>query len=317
MNAPILMACPACGGGAFDPLGKVDAHAQHLAYCAQDSSRAQALDERFGHATAGYALRRCRDCGLGYCEPPLAPSSAWYGALYAASDLYPAARWEYQVVAQQLRRHDVLIDYGCGSGHFLHSVRDRVRRAVGYDFSSEGVAGARELGLDVRVLPAAAAQLDLGSADRADHMVAFHVLEHLAQPGALFEFARAVGHDATRLWVAVPSDRRASRVYGEVDVLDLPPHHLTRWTPDALRRIGHANGWALCDFRYEPLGTGMRVWEATRRLALYERLSPPWRPLRWLLRRLLAAAVWLSPRHRMRTGSGFSMLACYTPTPTK
>ena len=301
--------CPACACASFDVIGKVGVHEQHLHYTRHDEWRARELDEHIGHGLSAYAMHRCTACHLEYAHPPLAPGAAWYGALYAATDLYPPTRSEYRVVADAVSRDQVLIDYGCGSGHFMFSMRDRAARIVGFDFSAAGIEGALAKGLDARVLDAGHREIP-----RADHVTAFHVLEHLPQPRDLFAFAHAAARDGTRLWVAVPSDRRASRVYDETDAFDLPPHHLTRWTPRALRHLGASCGWVLSQLWYEPLPPRLRVWEATRRLALYEKVSPSWRPLQWLWRRSLATAVWLAAGHRMRDASGFSMLACFTRT---
>lgn len=312
MSTAALPHCPACRATASDLLGGVAVKAQHLAYCDQDAARARALDEHIGFALDDYRLHRCSSCSLEYAHPPLAPSSRWYGALYGAMDLYPSARWEYEVVASQLAADDVVIDYGCGSGHFLQLAAPTVRRAIGFDFSADAIAGALARGIDARVLGEHDGAAAPGAPEVADHVVAFHVLEHLPDPRTLLDFARGRASPMTRLWVAVPSDRRASRLYGETDTLDLPPHHLTRWTPEALRRLGQACGWTLTRIAYEPLSARLRVWEATRRLALYHRVTPANRTARWLYRRLLATGVALLPRHRMQRASGFSMLACFT-----
>ena len=189
---------------------------------------------------------------------------------------------------------------------------DRTRRGFGFDFSAASVDRARLNGIDARVL-----DLDVGIDSAhvpslaADHVVAFHVLEHLTHPGALFRFADRVAAPSARLWAVVPSDRRMTRVYDEVDVLDAQPHHLTRWTESALRCLGSRFGWRLVSHEYESLREHVRIWEATRRTALYRRIDPPSRALKWFVRRAFAAGVWASGGHRAGSATGFSMLACF------
>jgi len=303
--------CPACGSADASPLEQLRARRQHLAYAGGDAVAARRLDQALGDAIALYRMHRCRRCGLEFADPAAAAPEGWYAELYALLDLYPAARWEYARVIEALDARDAVIDSGCGAGRFLLAARGRARATLGFDFSARSVQAARDNGVDAR-------QLDLDGRHRggplplaADHVVAFHVLEHLAQPESLFAFAGAAAAAGGRLWVAVPSDRRASRVYGESDALDAPPHHLTRWTEAALRDIGRRNGWTLVRHLYEPLPTRTAVWEATRRTPLFVRLRPRSRASQWLLRRLLAAAVWGLGRHRSAAASGFSMLACY------
>ena len=180
--------------------------------------------------------------------------------------------------------------------------------------SAAAVAAAVSKGLQVHCLDLDGLHAGDPLPAKADHVVAFHVLEHLARPGSLFEFAKGVISPSGRLWVAVPSDRRASRVYGEADALDSPPHHLSRWSISALESVGLAHGWAMERHLYEPLPSTLAVWEATRRLPFFHWASSRWRPLERLARRVLAAGVWLSRRHVRANASGFSMLACFRPT---
>jgi Methyltransferase domain len=302
--------CPACRASSIEALGPVDVRRAHREYSGGDEQRSRALDQTLGQSLDAYHMCRCSACKLEFAEPAAAPTSAWYDALYAALNLYPSARWEYGVVAHHLRPRDALIDYGCGSGHFLQSQQGRVARMTGFDASHGAIDGARAVGLDARLLTPS---VDVGAdwSHAADHLTAFHVLEHLAQPGSLFDFAGLAGRREASLWVAVPSDRRATRLYSEPDALDAPPHHLTRWTRTALERLGQQHGWRLLHHWYEPLDARLRVWEATRRLSLYARISPRSKGLRWAWRRALAAGVWCAGGLRMRRASGFSMLACF------
>lgn len=304
--------CPVCAASDVESVERWNLLKQHLAYSHGDAAVAQALDQRHGHGIDHYTMMRCVHCRLEFADPLLAPSVAWYGALYNRGDLYPHARWEYGVVAGALSPASTVVDYGCGSGNFLVSLQSKVRRVCGFDFSPGGVEEARRAGLDARLLDVDGDIESAGPPVVADHVTAFHVLEHLAQPQALFHFADRMTGPAARLWVAVPSDRRASRIYGEPDVLDSPPHHLTRWSESALRELGSRCGWTLVHHVYEPLADRLQVWEVTRRSTLYGRLDPRNRSLQWLYRRSLAAGVWLSGRHRRANVSGFSMLACFT-----
>ena len=303
--------CPACIGSAFTEIEHGLLHDQHLKYSNHDVDGATRLDDAYGYAVESYRVLRCGHCGLEFANPLVAPTERWYAELYGQLHLYPTERWEFSVVADAVHASDVVVDYGCGSGAFLSSIRDRVARAVGFDFSSEAVSSATRKGLEVHRIDPEGQFADLANPVRADHVVAFHVLEHLERPASLFQFARQVGGSSVKLWVAVPSDRRASRVYGEPDALDSPPHHLSRWTPSALEEVGRSQGWTMVRHLYEPLSAGLAVWEETRRLPAFQRLNSRWRLVERIARRGLAAGVWISRRHRQANASGFSMLACF------
>ena len=306
--------CPACGSQSCAVVETVSIPEQHLRYAAKDLAGANRLDRSHGAPIEAYRMVHCRDCQLEFADPLTAPSEDWYSELYGQMNLYPTSRWKLDVVAQALGATDVVVDYGCGSGEFLLSVRDKVGRAEGFDFSAAAVAASVSKGLQVHRLDLDGLSAGAALPAKADHVVAFHVLEHLARPGALFEFAKGVIRPSGRLWVAVPSDRRASRVYGEADALDSPPHHLSRWSISALEAVGLAHGWAMEHHLYEPLPSTLAVWEATRRLPFFHWASSRWRPLERMARRILAAGVWLSRRHVRFNASGFSMLVCFRPS---
>jgi len=306
--------CPACAAAAPLAAETLVLADQHASYAAGNTITLAALDAAWTLPQSCYQMLRCRGCALEFADPPVAPPADWYGALYGAANLYPAERWEYGVVLRALQASDTVLDHGCGSGHFLSLAAPRVQRAIGVDFSTPGVAAVQQRGLEAHHAPAEAPPGLLWQRLSApvSQVTAFHVLEHLPQPDDLFALARSVGTGDVQLWVAVPSDRRASRLHGEADALDAPPHHLTRWNSASLVVLGNRCGWQLQALHFEPLSWPLQVWEAGRRspaVALFDAWP---RPLRRVLSRAAALSVWASGWHRMHGASGFSMLARYT-----
>jgi SAM-dependent methyltransferase len=313
-GAAVSRQCPACGAPAPHLAESVDITRQHAAYAGGNTLTRDALNAAWPLPPGRYQMLRCAACALEFAHPPVAPPGEWYGALYGVADLYPAARWEYGVVLNALQSADTVLDHGCGSGHFLSLAAPRVQRAMGVDFSAAGVAAVQARGIEAHLAPAQAdtplLRRSLSSAPR--HVTAFHVLEHLPRPADLFDLARGLGTADVQLWVAVPSDRRASRRHGEVDALDAPPHHLTRWNAASLRALGTGCGWQLRELLYEPLPWRLQVWEAGRRSPVVSTFDTWPTPLRRVFSRIAALLLWTSGRHRMHGASGFSMLARYT-----
>lgn len=316
-GATLHRRCPACGAHTPRLVETLDIASQHRCYAKGNAQTLHALNSTWSLPQGKYQMLCCAVCALEFAHPPAAPPGDWYGALYGAADLYPALRWEYGVVLGALKPVDTVLDHGCGSGHFLSLAAPRVQRAMGVDFSAMGVAAVQGRGIEAHHTPAqgAASLLRKRLSTAARHVTAFHVLEHLPRPADLFDLARCVGTHDVQLWVAVPSDRRASRQHAEADALDSPPHHLTRWNAASLRAIGAACGWQLQSLMYEPLPWRLRVWEAGHRSPAVARLDTWPRPLRRVLSRVAALSVWMSGRHRMHGASGFSMLARYTLNP--
>jgi len=97
------------------------------------------------------------------------------------------------------------LDFGCGDGGFLDSLRGRrVGKLVGVDVAADAVAEARRRAGDLDVRHVAAGQR-LDFPDRTfTSITALDVIEHIAdQPAALNELARVLADDG-RLIVTVP-----------------------------------------------------------------------------------------------------------------
>lgn len=312
-SKPLKM-CLACSGHDVAQIEKLSTSDQNFAFVGNTTSSFQELQKLSRSLPQRYSMLRCADCKLEFASPSVAPSVEWYGKLYNIIDLYPGSRWEYEIVAAQLVPNDSVFDFGCGSGSFLASIKSKVQAVSGADFSSGAVSAAKAKGLDVYLIgsdfPACADNI------KYKHIVAFHVLEHLENPGDLFVLATQLGGPNARLWVAIPSSNRASRLYGEFDAFDGPPHHLTRWNAASLERLANRLGWSMTRIQYEPISTKLKIWEVARRTSAYGSTETSPKFIRGILRRAIALSIFIIGFGKMRESTGFSMLAEFTPTRT-
>jgi SAM-dependent methyltransferase len=310
--------CPACGQGAFEPREFIDVAEQHKLYAPDNKETQQELTAAASETASSYQMLSCRHCGLEFSIPMHAPSAAWYHLAYRALQPYPDApwkpphRWEFDEVLRHIPQGDHVFEFGCGFGPFLERCRENGVTASGIDFSQDAVAECLANGLDAR-------EFDLNEIasvteeDRFPQIAAFHFLEHLDQPAALFKQAALRALPSAHLWVSVPGDRRPSRIFGERDFMDQPPHHMTRWTPAAFREIGIRYGWCLTEVTYEPIPLRAALWSISTHSAAYRR----WRNAGWLrnplVERTFRASAWPVALFRRltinRRLSGFSMLA--------
>lgn len=311
--------CPACGVVRGTALEIVDLNEQHELYAPRDPSQQQALTEAARQAASGYAMWRCGGCDLEWADPMRAPGDSWYALAYESLDLYPGTRWEFEHVLGTCSRGDTVFDIGCGSGSFLKLCSAAGLASRGADFAAEPVRRCLQQGLDVRQVNVDWDTRQFAGAG-AKVITAFQVLEHLSEPGQLFDFASAVSTPDGVLWVAVPSNRRPSRLFNERDYLDQPPHHLTRWSDKSLAALGESRGWALEKLVFEPLPLPTALWWISTENSLYKRLlngkarraSAAERVVRWL--NYPAALALRGTRYRGMTG--FSMLGRFRRSPT-
>lgn len=183
-------------------------------------------------------LLRCAECHLEHFDPALPASAVFYEALAGSTEYYETERWDMNRVLKLVRSGDRVIDIGCGGGALLRQLTAHGIRAVGLDRHSPGLESLRSEGFDVRE-----ADLEtptLTTQEEFDAAVLLHVLEHVTRPRQLLCSAAEMVRPGGRLIVAVPDRRRIP--FADIEALDLPPHHLTRWDERSLRAAAEGVG---------------------------------------------------------------------------
>src|SRR4030095_14631468 len=213
---------------------------QPAAYCAEQIRRGLADD--FGEfppdsvSLIDYELRECLRCSLVFADPMRAGDVPFYEWVSSFPAYHAEARWEWAAMRQLLeqRKSVHLLELGCGDGQFLASLADLKHvQAMGIDLSDTNIARARALGLKARL---AAINDVFGSNERFDMIVMTHVLEHVESPLFVIECCKRLLHHGGEIMFSVPYSP-TSREYLRLDVMNLPPHHLTRWNMESLRRL--------------------------------------------------------------------------------
>ena len=304
--------CPACGEGEFERCEFIDIAEQHKPYAPNDQKAQEELTAAAYETASSYQMLRCRSCGLEFCDPLRAPTAAWYELAYRALDLHSFDRWEFHEVVRRLPREATVFEFGCGSGSFLKLCKANGVSASGMDFSEDGVASCVAKGLDVRKLDLNVIDSSADSA-RFSQLSAFHFLEHLDRPVVLFEHAAAKALPSAHFWLSVPGDRRTTRRFGVREFLDQPPHHMTRWTSDAFKKIGERHGWRLVETLYEPIPLRTALWWITVHSSGYGRWKNAGRFHNGLVEKAYRAFAWPAALFQRYTNdrhlSGYAMLA--------
>jgi SAM-dependent methyltransferase len=249
------MNCPACGSGQ-----------QHITLLRKNQ----------------YTLLCCSNCGLRFSDPMKAGSQVWY----EQSPLYTVRRpnkIKYWASAQALKLPaQSVFDVGCGTGEFLYWAKQSGRRVGGCDFNRHNIEGARSvLGLS-GLYVGDVNQLD--SLEQFDLVTMFEVLEHLGEPVEVLRSLRGMIRPGGFLAVSVPCYERWPRLFDEE--ADYPPHHLTLWTPAALKACFERAGFEVDQIQRKPL-----------------QVTDIGGHLKWRLRRLLRPGL---SQHKGKNGAAVS-----------
>lgn len=118
-----------------------------------------------------------------------------------------------------------LLDYGCGDGGFLDTLRKRDNlRLLGYEPSS-AQAERVQAAIDVPIYSSYASLL-AAEKDSIDVLTLHMVLEHVLDPGVIFENARQLLKPQGMMYVVVPdAESLEARIFGKMwHNLDAPRH---------------------------------------------------------------------------------------------
>lgn len=208
-----------------------------------------AAPDRFFARSETYRLVQCESCSLVWlADPPKADEmDRHYGSRYdhfirKATDKESDQHWRRAVESvRQHGRGSRLLDLGCGSGSFLHCLRDSAWSLWGIEMSAEAAELARSRNNAVILTD------DILEApfppDTFDVITCFHVFEHMTSPREVLAKVREWLKPGGIFCVHVPNieaaEERLFRSYWYP--LELP-RHLYHFSPRSLRQLAQASG---------------------------------------------------------------------------
>ncbi len=196
-----------------------------------------------------YSLWQCVETGLQFAWPMLPGNAAFYQWVSSFSSYYPGLRWEYRKIRDILKTENRLaagakiLDAGSGKGDFLKAF-DLVRSEHKYalDLNEPAVETCRKQGFQAFCGTMKTA-LDQGVLKAGDFAVvtSFHCLEHVPEPVSFVRELLQVTAPGGRVFVSTPYSPMSTEE-NAYDILNLPPHHLTRWNLAAYQQLAKLLG---------------------------------------------------------------------------
>jgi 2-polyprenyl-3-methyl-5-hydroxy-6-metoxy-1,4-benzoquinol methylase len=157
-------------------------------------------------------------------------------------------------------RRGRLLDVGAGDGQFLLAAQHAGFSVAGSEPSTAGRTRAAARGLDVADAP------DAFRGQHFDVITLWHVLEHVADAGALLDALSDLLAPGGALVLAVPNASSVeARVFGGAWFHQDVPRHQLQLTPESLRMLLSRHGWSIAErssfsIEYDPFGLVQSLW---------------------------------------------------------
>jgi 2-polyprenyl-3-methyl-5-hydroxy-6-metoxy-1,4-benzoquinol methylase len=187
-------------------------------------------------------LYECVECGLVYFNPGFEGSDLFYRKLSEQPDYYMNNKSEFDYAIQKLIEinPERILEIGSGIGLFLDKIRNAFNVSA-IETSSKAIEVLNEKGIN----------LDDGNS-KYDFIISFQVIEHISDVKSfltdILYKLKSNGH----LLLTMPNSE--SEYMREVyQILDYPPHHITRWNKKSLESIAKLFNLEVIDYYNEPI----------------------------------------------------------------
>jgi SAM-dependent methyltransferase len=208
-------------------------------------------------------LFTCGTCGFGIFMPTVVGTGEFYQELSGAGlgSYYSRETWEHRQALDDLQEYRRILEVGSGAGYFLERLQQQGKEVQGVELNAAAAAFARQ-----RQVPVEAAFIEnfaVEHRNRFEAVCLFQVIEHVAAPLDFLNHALTCLKSGGRLILSVPN---MAGILGKMDplVTNVPPHHVTRWTPEALGLLPRHFPLELVVLRYEPAYDFLRPYVQDR-----------------------------------------------------
>jgi 2-polyprenyl-3-methyl-5-hydroxy-6-metoxy-1,4-benzoquinol methylase len=197
-------------------------------------------------------LHRCPKSQLDFFTPFAAEGSEkLYRQMQKFDWFYMKDKWEFYKALKDLADCQTILEVGCGPGFFIEQVQAKLKgsRIKGIELNSSIIDQALE-----KNLPVECVDLNelVAKGEMFDAVCSFQVLEHTSQPRELIEAMINVLKPGGKLIVSVPNKDSFLR-HVPNHILDMPPHHMTRWNLFTFRYLEKLFPLKLTSWHFEPL----------------------------------------------------------------
>ena len=198
---------------------------------------------------------KCPECSLGFFYPTITGDEKFYNSLQKFDWYYMNEKYEYEFAKQFIGPEDKVLEVGCGSGAFTKYLT--TKNYVGLEFSENARKLALKNGIAVENI--SIQEYAKNHSGEFDVVVSFQVLEHVSDPKGFLEAKITCCRKGGRIIVVTPSENSFLK-YAVNSALNLPPHHITRWSDETFYFFAKKYNLEIETINHEKVQELHKVW---------------------------------------------------------
>lgn len=192
----------------------------------------------------------CKECDLRFFidnsyQMPTG-DDGFYNALNKFPWYYMAEKNEYQYAKKYIKASDKVLEVGCGKAAFAKFIP--TKDYTGLEFSTDAKKLAAQSGINIENI--SIEEYAKKHSNSFDVVCSFQVLEHVSNPRGFIKSKLEALKGGGAMIIAIPSEESFLKdcVNG---ILNMPPHHLSRFSDKTLQNIAEIFDLKLIDIYHE------------------------------------------------------------------
>jgi SAM-dependent methyltransferase len=195
----------------------------------------------------------CSNCHTNFFDPKFAGSGFFYEQLQVhRKQYYSAQRKEFYFAKEHISNNDKVLEIGSGAGFFAKLIG--VKKYVGLEFNDKAILDAKKEG--IMLLKEDVTSFSKKHREEFDVVCSFHVLEHVQNPNSFITSSLNCLREGGKLIISVPCNN-SLRTNNVNHVLNLPPHHLSRFFVKTLMKMQLIFNIRLDSYKLDSLGANL------------------------------------------------------------
>ncbi len=239
--------CPLCGNSSILGIDEIPAKAIEELY-------SKKMDLSVSLLAPLIKFNECSRCALRFFDPPEVGGEDFYESLQQYDWYYMEEKYEYQVALEFLPAGARILEVGAGKGAFAAYLESGEYTGLELSYSAIEMARLQDVSLSRETIEE---HSERGL--QYDAIVSFQVLEHVARPDNFLRSCVDCLKPNGIMVISVPND---DGFVGKAvnNCLNMPPHHVTRWSERTLRQVSEIFDLDCIELRCDGLASYHAKW---------------------------------------------------------